>query len=291
MYADIERRQPQKWVSRGRAGGKGNSQPAEAAGVRCCAAEPPAAKAPEAPFSRTDHETKRLRRELQVVTDANLELEAFNWTVSHDLCTPLTTINGYCQVLLSGMCSDQLDENSKEYLDAIYKSTLRMKQLIGSLLDFSRSTRVELHRECFDVSEMAQSVAEELKLTAPQRRVSFLIAEGISGNGDQGLWRSVMDNLIGNAWKYSVDRVGTVIEFGSSQLEGKQVFFVRDNGPGFDMEFAEQLFVPFTRIPGSVVEGKGIGLATVDRIVRRHGGRIWGESIPNQGATFFFTME
>jgi len=223
------------------------------------------------------------------LAEANIDLEAFNYTVSHDLCGPLTTISGYCQVLRE-LCSDQLNDQSKNYLGCMYEGTLRMKRLITSLLDFSRVTRAKIGREVCDLSAVAKAVAAEQTLAEPGRQVAFRIDEGISADGDAGLWRVVLDNLIGNAWKYTVKKDGAVIEFGMKDLEGKPVYFVRDNGPGFDMAQAEKLFVPFQRIPGIDVEGHGIGLATVERIVRRHGGRVWAESKPGAGATFLFTL-
>jgi len=224
------------------------------------------------------------------LADANTDLEAFNYSVSHDLCTPLTTISGYCQVL-NELCKDQLDAPSKEYIQEIYDGTLRMKSLIASLLDFSRVKRANICRESFNLSEMAEEIATELKLETPSRQVMFQITKGIIGNGDAGLLRIVLDNLLGNAWKYTNNREETVISFGKTCVEGKQVCSVRDNGPGFDMAFAERLFVPFQRIPGINVEGHGIGLATVERILKRHGGRIWAKSELGEGATFFFTLD
>ena len=289
MYMEIERRkQPQRWESRGPATRKDRIQSFEAAGIKRRAGETARGTVTEFPLSRD--ETQQILKKLEALTEANAELEAFNATVSHDLCTPLTAINGYCQVLRE-LCRDQLDDTSKEYLQGIYEGTLRMKELIGSMLNFSRVTHAPCHREKIDLSEVAHAVASELKLAAPQRKVDIRIAKGVTGSGDRGLWRSVLDNLIGNAWKYSAGREKTVIEFGRTTLAGKAVYFVRDNGPGFDMAQADQVFMPFQRISGTGVKGDGIGLATVDRIVRRHGGRIWAESKPGEGASFFFTME
>ena len=221
---------------------------------------------------------------------ANVELEAFNYSVSHDLRRPLTVINSYCQVIqeLSG---NRLDEQSKEYIGEIYEGTLRMNGLIDTLLDFSRITRVEMHHEKVDLSKMAEEVTMGLKLAEPERRVTFRIAAGITADGDAGLLRVVLDNLIGNAWKYTGNLEETVIEFGVKEVDGKPACFVRDNGPGFDMAYADKLFMPFQRLPGPDVEGHGIGLATVERIVRRHGGRVWTESKPGEGATFLFTFD
>jgi len=222
--------------------------------------------------------------------EVNFELEAFNYTVSHDLCSPLTSINGFAQVLMR-IGRDQFDEQAKGHLQGIYASTMRMKRLIASLLDFSRAAHLEIHRETFDMSEMAQAVAEELTVAQPESRVTFRVADGITGNGDADLCRIILENLIGNAWKYTANQAGSAIEFGMTELGGKPVYFVCDNGPGFDMAHAGKLFIPFQRISGIEVDGHGIGLATVKRIVRRHGGRVWAESSPGEGATFFYTLD
>ena len=166
-----------------------------------------------------------------------------------------------------------------------------MNRLIDALLNFSRLTRVEPRRETVDLSGMAQEVAAELTLTEPARRVTFRIAEGITVNGDANLLRVVLENLLGNAWKYTGMREEAVIEFGVTEIDGKPACFVRDNGPGFDMADAEKLFIPFQRLPGAEeFRGHGIGLATVERIIRRHGGRVWAEGEPGKGATFYFTF-
>ncbi|MBU5636205.1 hypothetical protein KOM00_05615 [Geomonas sp. Red69] len=241
----------------------------------------------ELPLSHADQ--PRVQQELQLMTEANSDLEAFNATIAHDLCSAITAISGYCQ-LLSEICRNQLDDQGKAYLECIYDATRDTKQLIASLLNFSRVSRIELSREKVNLSEMAKVVAKQLRLSSPARRVTFRIAPGISVEGDPGLCRSVLDNLIGNAWKHSIGRKTTVIEFGTIPMAGQTAYFVRDNGPGFDMAFADRLFVRFQRLPGTTAEGHGIGLATVDRIVRRYGGRVWAESKPGEGATFFFTM-
>jgi signal transduction histidine kinase len=189
------------------------------------------------------------------------------------------------------LCGNKLDDNCKEYLREMYEGTLRMNRLIDTLLDFSRVTRVAMHHGKVDLSSMAEEVALELKASEPERRVTFRSAAGITVDGDAALLRVVLDNLIGNAWKYAGNREETVIEFGATEVGGKPACFVRDNGPGFDMAFADILFVPFQRLPGTNVAGHGIGLATAERIVRRHGGSLWAESEPGEGATFFFTLK
>jgi PAS domain S-box-containing protein len=221
---------------------------------------------------------------------ANIELEAFNYSVSHDLRSPLTAINAYCQVI-QRLYDNSLDEECKGYIQEMYEGTLRMNRLIDTLLNFSRVTRVEMRHDKVDLSKMAEVIALGLKVSEPESLVTFRIASGITADGDSGLLRVVLDNLIGNAWKYTDKREGAVIEFGVTEVDGKPACFVRDNGPGFDMAFADKLFIPFQRLPGTNVEGNGIGLATVDRIVRRHGGRIWAEGEQGKGATFYFTLE
>jgi signal transduction histidine kinase len=209
--------------------------------------------------------------------------------VAHDLRTPLSCINGFCQVLQK--LFNGHNEECKKYLLEIYGASLRMDRLIGALLDFSRVTRAKIRNEKVALGKIALEVAMGLKITEPERRVTLRISEGIVANGDASLLRIVIDNLIGNAWKYTGKSVEAVIEFGVLETEREQIFFVRDNGTGFDNAYAKKLFVPFQRLPGSKeFKGHGIGLATVDRIIRRHGGRVWAEGEPGKGATFYFTL-
>jgi len=244
---------------------------------------------------RADEEIERLNTNLAAraaeLEDANRELEAFNYTVAHDLRKPLTVVNGYCQALRE-FCSDMFDEQCKGYLREAYDGTLRMNRLIDALLTFSRLAHVEPHRETVDLSAMAHQVAAELKLAEPQRKVTFLIADGVSANGDASLLRVVMDNLFGNAWKYTGIREEAVIEFGTGEIDGKPACFVRDNGAGFDNADADKIFKPFQRLPGiEECRGFGIGLATVERIIRRHGGKVWAQGELGKGATFCFTLQ
>lgn len=220
---------------------------------------------------------------------ANVELEAFNYSVSHDLRGPLTIIAGYCDVV-ELIYGSKLEANCRGYIQAILEGAMRMKRLIDTLLDFSRVQRVAMRREKVDLSSQAEEVALALEVVEPERRVTFRSAAGLMADGDADLLRLVLSNLIGNAWKHSGQRKETVIEFDVTEIDGKPVYFVRDNGPGFDPVFADTLFLPFQRLPGTEVEGHGIGLATVDRIIRRHGGSVWAESRPGEGATFFFTL-
>jgi PAS domain S-box-containing protein len=247
----------------------------------------------------TNH--KRAEEEIEIVYNnllvrafdleaANSELEAFNYTVSHDLRKPLTIINGYCQVILA-MFADNLNPQCREYIQEIYDWTLRMNRLIDALLNFSRLSHCALQLETVDLSDIAQSVTEELQLAEPGRRVRFQIAEGKPVKGDPNLLQVVLENLLGNAWKYTGKTEEAVIEFGQVDIDGRPAWFVRDNGEGFDMAYAEKLFIPFQRLPGTEeFKGHGIGLATVERIIRRHGGQVWAEGEPGKGATFYFTL-
>jgi PAS domain S-box-containing protein len=221
---------------------------------------------------------------------ANLELEAFNYSVAHDLRQPLNVIGGYSQAIKE-LCGDNLDEQCKGYLQGSYESTLRMNRLIEALLNFSRMGHVEPQQDLIDLCALAREVVLIQKQSEPERKVDFRIAEGIAANGDENLMRVVLENLLGNAWKYTDMREETVIELGATDIDGNTVFFVRDNGNGFNMADADKLFAPFQRLPGAEKSrGFGIGLATVERIIRRHGGRIWAEGEPGRGATFYFTL-
>ena len=166
-----------------------------------------------------------------------------------------------------------------------------MNRLIDTLLKFSRLTQVELKRETVDLSGLVQFIAAGLQLREPQRSATFTIAEGVTSYGDADLLRIVLENFLGNAWKYSARNKGAVIEFGVTEVAGEPAYFVRDNGVGIDMAYADKLFVPFQRLPGvTEFHGHGIGLATVQRIIKRHGGRVWAEGAPGKGATFYFTL-
>lgn len=221
---------------------------------------------------------------------ANRELEAFNYSVSHDLGKPITIINGYCQVIRE-MCGSDLNGPCRGYLGEIYKCSLRMDDLITALLNFSRLSHGELHRQRVDLSGMAQMVAVELKQSGVGRQTTITVTEGMTVYGDKQLLRVVLENLLGNAWKYTAKRDETVIEVGTQVLNGQPAYFVRDNGIGFDVINAEKMFIPFHRLHGSdEYRGHGIGLATVERIIRRHGGKVWAEGESGKGATIYFTL-
>lgn len=222
--------------------------------------------------------------------EANIELEAFNYTVAHDLRGPLNSMGLYFQTIQM-QYGAKLDETCREYLTGGYKNVQRMSQLIDVLLEFSKLSNVEPRREDFDISAVAREILDELKRTSPERRYLFRIADGIMVNGDPKLLGVALNNLLRNAWKYTGKKEETVIEFGATEIAGNQAYFVRDNGEGFDLADADKLFIPFQRLPGSEeFKGSGIGLATVERIIRRHGGKVWAEGEPGKGACFYFTL-
>ena len=221
----------------------------------------------------------------------NQELQAFNFSVSHDLRAPLTIIDGFSKAVLEDF-ADDLPSEAKDYLQRIQKAGQRMIRLIDALLNLSRLGREPLTLEQTDLSAIARTIEQELRYIHPDRTgVTIRITDGITACGDRRLLRSVIENLLNNAWKYTARREQADIEFGSMEQEGKPVYFVRDNGAGFDMSYAGRLFTPFQRLHRSEeFEGTGIGLATVQRIIHRHGGRIWAEAEDGKGATFFFTL-
>jgi light-regulated signal transduction histidine kinase (bacteriophytochrome) len=220
----------------------------------------------------------------------NQELEAFNYTVAHDLRQPLNLINSACQVM-DRLCGDSFPAECVEYLHMIYRSTLRMDRLIEALLTFSSMAHAEPCREHVNLSELVDEVAQSLKQAEPDRKVEFRIASGVFASCDAGLLRVVFENLLGNAWKHTRKRPHAVIEFVAEEKDGVTRYLVRDNGDGFDVAEAAQLFQPFRRLEKAAGEkGFGIGLATVDRVIRRHGGEIWAEGRQGEGATFFFTL-
>ena len=226
-------------------------------------------------------------RELQ---EALEELESFSYSVSHDLRAPLRSINGFSLAVLE-RSGDRLDDEGRSYLERVRSATQRMGKLIDDLLALSRVGRTELIAEPLDLGKMAQDQAEALKEGDPGRQVEFVVAEDVTGFGDQRLIEAVMENLIGNAWKFSSKHSTARIEFGKQEQNGETVYFVKDQGAGFDMEYSDKLFLPFQRLhPTGEFEGTGIGLATVKRIIQRHGGRIWAEGEVEKGATFYFTL-
>jgi signal transduction histidine kinase len=220
----------------------------------------------------------------------NRELEAFSYSVSHDLRAPLRGIYGLSQVLLEDYAG-RLDETGEDLLRRIRTATQRMGELIDALLQLSRLGRAELRRDRVDLSSIAQSVAAELAKKDPDRQVAVRIQDGLVAEADYRLMRIALENLLGNAWKFTANASEAVIELGSEQRADMTVFFVRDNGAGFDMTHVDKLFRPFQRLHADAdFPGTGIGLATVHRIIDRHGGRVWAEGMATQGATFYFTI-
>lgn len=221
---------------------------------------------------------------------ANDELEAFSYSVSHDLRAPLRAIDGFSQAFLEDYGA-KVDETGQDYLRRVRAATQRMGQLIDDLLDLSRVTRAEMRRETVDLSALAHSVVAELSKMQPSRQVKFVIADGLKVEGDSRLLRLVLENLLGNAWKFTARRAQARIEFQPAERDGQIAYCVRDDGAGFDPQYAQRLFGPFQRLH-TVEEfpGTGVGLATVQRIVHRHGGRVWAEGTPDGGAAFYFTL-
>ncbi len=222
--------------------------------------------------------------------EANKELASFSYSVSHDLRSPLRGIDGFSQALEEDY-GDKLDEAGRGYLARVRAATHRMGDLIDDLLKLSRITRAELRHEPVDLSALARTVAGALQLREPQRQVQWEIAGGLSAEGDPQLLRVALENLLGNAWKFTGKQPDARIEFGRWQSDGQTAFYVRDNGAGFDMTHANRLFGAFQRLHTvAEFEGTGIGLATVQRIVLRHGGRLWAEGAVDKGAVFYFTL-
>jgi signal transduction histidine kinase len=224
------------------------------------------------------------------LTAVNKELEAFSYSVSHDLRAPLRTLDGFSQALLEDY-AEKLDENAKNYLNRIRAASQRMGQLIDDLIQLSRLARSEIQTEQVNLSEIASQFAAELRARHMERQVEFVIMEGLAVRGDQRLLRIALANLLENAWKFSSKKAHSCIEFGKAQHNGRDAFFVRDNGAGFDMAYADKLFGAFQRLHSMTeFDGTGIGLATVQRIINRHDGDIWAEGAVGQGATFYFSL-
>ncbi len=239
-------------------------------------------------------ELKRVQQALVLAKEAaeaaNRELESFSYSVAHDLRAPLRSIDGFSQALLEDY-GDKLDEKGRKYLRFLGESAQQMAQLIDDLLALSRVTRGELQCQEVDLSAMARSTLARLLSAEPHREVQVEVEEGLSAWADPRLVAVALDNLLGNAWKFTRRREHARIELGSTVANGEPVFFVRDNGAGFDMAFVGKLFTVFQRLhSGAEFEGTGVGLATVQRIVRRHGGRVWAEGEVEGGATFYFTL-
>ena len=233
----------------------------------------------------------RLKRVSNQLELANKELEAFSYSVSHDLRAPLRSMDGFSQALLEDY-ADKVDAEGKDYLHRIRGAAQRMADLIEALLALSRVTRSEVHRAPLDLSALAGAIAAELQQREPGRQAEWVIQGGLATEGDARLLRAVLENLLGNAWKFTAARAPALIEFGVwAGSDGWPTYFVRDNGAGFDMAYEDKLFGAFQRLHTQAeYAGTGIGLATVQRIIHRHGGRVWAEGAPGKGATFYFTL-
>jgi len=221
---------------------------------------------------------------------ANKELKAFSYSVSHDLRAPLHSIDGFSQVLLEE-CAAQLDEQGKECLQRVRRGTQHMGKLIDGLLKLSQVSSGTLTRQPVNLSDMASTIIAQLFEIEPQRQVNVELEEGVTAYADEGLVHAVLTNVLGNAWKYTSKKDSVNIKFGQQQKDHTTVFYVSDNGAGFNMRYAKDLFSAFHRLhKENEFPGTGIGLATVQRIIHRHGGSIWAESEVGKGATFFFTL-
>ncbi|MCS6993507.1 MAG: GAF domain-containing protein [Anaerolineales bacterium] len=239
-------------------------------------------------------ERRRMEDELRARTlelqASNRELESFSYSVSHDLRAPLRALDGFSRILLEDF-QDALPENARHYLTRIREATQQMSQLIDDMLRLSRISRTELRRDPVNLSELARQILESLQTQEPERNARIMIQEDLSVQGDAGLLRLALENLLGNAWKFTAKSNPTEIEVGKTFVDGKETFFIRDNGVGFDMAYADKLFGVFQRLHNpSEFPGTGVGLAIVQRVIHRHGGRIWAQSAPGQGATFYFTL-
>jgi light-regulated signal transduction histidine kinase (bacteriophytochrome) len=231
-----------------------------------------------------------LARRTEELEVANQELEAFSYSVSHDLRSPLTRISGFSDLILSS-CGHKLDAAGRLHLQKIYDGTQDMDRIITALFTMSRFAKCEMARERVNLSDMVRVIAGELQLFQPERSCTFRVAGDVYAFGDPRMLRVLLENLLGNAWKYTRTRETAVIEFDETLVNGESAYFVRDNGVGFDMRQRDRMFEAFQRLHSSdEYEGFGIGLATVNRIVKRHEGHVWAEGKVGQGATFSFTL-
>jgi len=244
----------------------------------------------EARTHELSERNETLRRNAAELLAANQELDAFAYSVSHDLRAPLRSIDGFSQVLLEDYAA-QLDQAGRDSLQRVRAASQRMGTLIDDLLKLARVTRVEMRTEVVDVSGMARDIVADLQRTDADRQVEFVIAPGLTARADPPLLRVALENLLRNSWKYTGKQPRPRVEFGSIDANGGRAFMVRDNGAGFDMKYMDKLFGVFQRLHSAAeFEGTGVGLATVRRIINRHGGQIWAEGTVDQGATFYFTL-
>ena len=242
-------------------------------------------------------EIRKLNRELEQrvsertveLVQANKELEAFSYSVSHDLRSPLRSIDGFSAALVDD-CQDVLNDEAKQHLQRIRSAAQRMGDLIDDLLMLARINRYEISFGDVDLSALARDIVKVLEEQEPGAQVELTIADNLHARGDAHLLRIALENLLGNAWKYSAKQTHPRIDFACEEQDNATVFFVRDNGAGFDMKYVDKLFGVFQRLHGNEFEGTGIGLATVQRIITRHGGKVWADASVNKGATFYFSL-
>jgi light-regulated signal transduction histidine kinase (bacteriophytochrome) len=233
---------------------------------------------------------KELDNKQAQLENTNTELEAFAYSVSHDLRAPLRSIDGFSQALLEDYPA-KLDDEGKDYLQRIRRATQKMGDLIDAILRLSRQTRKELQCEPIDLTKISTQIASRLRSEHPERSIDIHIDKGLVATGDRELLTTALENLLQNAWKYTTHQPHPTIEVGSSRHDDKTIYYVKDNGAGFDMKDASKLFMPFQRLHNEKdFPGIGIGLSTVKRIIQKHGGQIWAEASPGHGATFKFTL-
>jgi light-regulated signal transduction histidine kinase (bacteriophytochrome) len=238
-----------------------------------------------------DHLEELVSQRTAALEMANDELKAFSYSVSHDLRSPLRVIDGFSQVVLEDY-SNAIDEVGKDFLQRIRNGTHHMEEIIDAMLSLSRVSHVDMKPQDVDLSAIAKSILREFQDSEPKRIATVEVMRGIRAMADKSLIYIVLENLLGNAWKYSKKKQKAYVEFGAKIKGGQTVYFVRDNGAGFEMKYVDKLFGAFQRLHSlEDFEGTGIGLVTVSRIIRRHGGEVWAEAQPGQGATFYFTLD
>jgi PAS domain S-box-containing protein len=234
---------------------------------------------------------KELMQRNAELTVVNKELESFSYSVSHDLRAPLRAIDGFSLALLED-CAHKLDPEEKEQLNRVRAAAVRMAHLIDDMLTLARTARSEMIVEQVDLSALAGEIVAQLKESDTSRQVTFVIQPQLTVMGDRRLMRVMLENLLGNAWKFTSKRRDAEVTMGNTQRDGRDAYFVGDNGAGFDMKYVDQLFGTFRRLHDArEFPGNGVGLATVQRIIRRHGGQIWANGEPGRGATFYFSFE
>jgi light-regulated signal transduction histidine kinase (bacteriophytochrome) len=246
------------------------------------------------PLQDEIEERRRTERSLeqytQALADSNKELESFSYSVAHDLRAPLRSITSFSQ-LIKQEAAGKLNADENDYLERVIKAGLHLAQLLDDLLQLARTSRIEMHVTRVDLSKLANTFLEQQQRTAPNRQVSCSVQNNVVVQGDPHLLGLVMNNLLDNAWKYTEKTEAAHIEFGVTSEHGHDVYYVRDNGVGFDMQYADKLFQPFQRLHSSgEFEGTGIGLANVKQIIHRHGGEVWANAQTGLGAAVYFTL-